>query len=315
MSNELYHKAAARSSGKNYKYVKREWKNGRWNYTYPGENKSSSNNGKWPSNWYDIGKQNAENQKAKEASVKPIRRNSNKLFDSETTIRVGDSVTKYHNVGKISQAIEERKKDWSEAKARVKSGVNEKNTHKVTDTNNLFSKTTGSITRNGNTTYAKERGKLERAVDVGIEYLKDRLGFDELERLGEATKDKRSKQEALDRYMEYVDKEYDRSTYIDTDNGNYERKYKSEGYEDHMKEINNKALKKAKESNRADEKWQKANNDFYNTPLGKLQNIDDNADRARTWLANALSKTAERNAERVRKKNRRTGVLDNQYWY
>ena len=196
-NGELRHAAPNRGWEKeDHKYIKREWKNGRWQYTYKQDAKASKKSfQKWEGT-RDLFKPAEFKTDSRNTRTKTV--DTDKWLSSTTTIKnlQGGKVTTttINNRGKIDRAIdkakdalgkyaEERKKDWAESKERAdkkakddaaKRGVDVKNTDKLGS-----SVTTITI---GNSKFVTEnRGKFEQYVETAKEYVKDRLGFDEKE--------------------------------------------------------------------------------------------------------------------------------------
>lgn len=135
---ELYHAWLKKGAQKeDHKYIRREWKNGRWVYYYDSDTS------------------------AKPKNTKVTFSKTNSLSDVKTTIDTGRA--KYVNIakGKLSRAETAAKKKIYETR-----GSN------TVDTDRLFnSRTTISM---GGVVIAshKNRGKLERAAVAGKEYVR-----------------------------------------------------------------------------------------------------------------------------------------------
>lgn len=287
MSNELYH-------ANNFKYIKREWKSGRWNYTYPDKNVGSNKRG--PSVDYN-GKHNWAG-----SSNYTIRTNTDKLLSSKTTINYSGGKTKtYHNVGKIERAINDRKKDWAEAKKRstdnaikeatkydggiVISEHGSKNIGKTSfiDSDKWLSGTTTIETPDTRITQVR-RGKLERGIDTAKEYLKDRLGFDEKETYEKAVSnmsDISNQKSAASTDMKNATKRKN-----DSNNNLYDRLKAVKDYDDALADYNDKTEKYAKAKQRV-EKTGKA---YSNTPVGKVAEAKERIDSAKDYIDGLFGK-------------------------
>ena len=137
-NNELYHAWLKKGSQKdNHKYIRREWKNGRWVYYYDSDTS------------------------AKPKNTKVTFSKTNGLLDSKTTIDTGKTKLVSINKGKLSRA-----------KTAAKKKVYDTRTSNVTDGKNwLDHKRTISI--NGQVvSETRVRGKLNRAVVAGQEYVR-----------------------------------------------------------------------------------------------------------------------------------------------
>lgn len=182
-SGELYH--AAKKSGwqkDDHKYIKREWKNGKWIYTYKNDVKKST----------------------KSSAIKV----GNKV------IPVGEKIEKI--VDKINKFSSDRKKDWEESKDRATEKAKAeaaKEGATLNDTNKKHSSTTiietsssiaGSDKIGKSKTVIKNRGTREQFIDTAKEYIKDRLGYDEKDTLDEAAARYEYAQRAVKNYQDRV---------------------------------------------------------------------------------------------------------------
>lgn len=148
---ELYHAWLKKGAAKDdHKYIKREWKNGRWVYYYDSDT-SAKNYSKYN-------------------TTKTYFKNSKDLIGSRTTIKFrgdGNSKTVINNRGKLERA----------ATAAKKKVYDTKDSNTVDGDNILNRKRTIKI--GGQViSETKVRGKLERAVVAGKEYVRYLLNED-----------------------------------------------------------------------------------------------------------------------------------------
>ena len=168
---ELYHFGWKK---KDAKYIKREWKNGRWVYTY---------------------KDDAKNDNSRPSgSDDNVGGKFSKAVDNAKAI-LGKYVDTTRD--KRAAAKAERKQDWEESKVRGtkkakeeatkndgafvvggKGGMRERGDTGFVDSDRFFSGKRTIVV--GNTEINTiTRGKLDRFIDTAKEYVKDRLGYDE----------------------------------------------------------------------------------------------------------------------------------------
>lgn len=213
-NGELYHGLFGKGKGKprdDHKYIKREWKNGRWQYTYKQDAKKDVK----PIFKRDKVPQTAQigsiRDKTKmpnfKKSVKAKKEDTNDWLSSTTTISnavTGEVISETHKRGKIDRAIDKakdalgkyaegRKTDWAESKERADKKAEESakvkgaelnNTDKWGSSTTTISGTSAINSGSGGKIYSwsktiENRGKFEQYIDTAKEYVKDRLGFDE----------------------------------------------------------------------------------------------------------------------------------------
>lgn len=232
-----------------HKYIKREWRNGRWQYTY--ENDTSAK----PSNTITRGGK------------------TNGLFDSKTNVKVGDKKVISKNEGKLSRYIKDAKKDWYESEKRGIEKATEEAKAKgagFTDTDEKLSSM--RTIRVGSSIASKtyRRGTIEKYVDTAKEYIKDRLGYDERDTLNTAAAKYEYAQNAEKKYNEIasvansnmgkIDPKDGSITYTDSEKKRLER-------QQHNKEmLQDKTTKAGNEAS-------KAADAYFSTPLGKLEKV------------------------------------------
>lgn len=148
MNNELYH----------WKYIKREKVGGKWVYTYDSPKK-------YPETTFD----------------------TNDVFSKRQ--KVTDFKGQQHVInqrGRLEQYSDNVKRDWNESKQRV-ADVAKYSGGKLRDTDKWgSSKTTIGFGSGTSKVEWRNRGKRERFIDTAREYVKDRVGFDEKEKLIDA---------------------------------------------------------------------------------------------------------------------------------
>lgn len=173
-SGELYHYAAKGEARENHKYISREWKNGRWQYTYA---------------------QPKVNNKVTQTNV----RDTNKLLSSKTTMVVNGKTVEVYNRGKLDRLLDGGKK-------KIESAVTNTDVKRETrDTDKLLSsKTTTTI--GGKTTETYNRGKIDQAIDAGKQKRQERAA-DRKQDWNEAEKRARAKaaEEAASKGQTLVD--------------------------------------------------------------------------------------------------------------
>lgn len=189
---ELYHALFGKSKPRDdHKYIKREWKNGRWQYTY----KNDSVSGKKSDN-KSLSK-TAAKPVIKKLSARTNVKDTDDWLSSKTKIsnaRTGEVIYESRNKGKIERAIdkakaalgkytEEYKTDWKESKERADKKAQEKAAKKGASVENTdeFGSHTTTIAIGSVKIVTEKRGKLEQYIETAKEYVKDRLGFDEKE--------------------------------------------------------------------------------------------------------------------------------------
>lgn len=300
VNNELYH----------WKYIKREKKNGKWVYTYDNPKRGHDLAGKAftsrpnresiakGSTLVEIGRRNARQTELNEAAgagAPEVRRNTDKLFSTIQTIKLGnETIGKYHNVGKLERAIYDRKKDWAESKKRatdkaieeatkydggvVIGGNGSKNIRKTfTDTDDLLSGTTTIETLDTQITQTR-RGKIERYVDTAKEYVKDRLGFDEKEVYDKAKINERTA--SLQKSAATVNAKDAYNRLNDSNSSIFEKAIAKKDY----KEATDDYLDKDVKYRRAKIKSDKAKDKFYDTPIGKVAEAKERIDSAKDYI-------------------------------
>lgn len=189
-NGELYH-GIGDWFKKDAKYIKREWKNGRWNYTYPEDKKQNSNSRRTVSS-----KDNTTTSYTRNGMVVTVRDNTNR----RSTNVNGQSANNNQRGGfsrlidsakqKIGDYVEGVKQDWEESKERGTENAEReaaRRGQKLIDTDSALSSTSrrvvtrqiGNVKVNDilNSTYY--RGKIDQYLDTAMEYVRDRLGYDE----------------------------------------------------------------------------------------------------------------------------------------
>lgn len=144
MSSELYHAWLKKGEqSENHKYIRREWKNGRWVYYYDSDTSAKPNN-----------------------TITRISK-TNGLLDSKTTINTGTKKIVSLNEGKLSRARKAaKKKVYDTRTSNVVDGKNWLDHQRTIRMNGtVISKTT-------------VRGKLSRSVVAGKEYVRYLLNED-----------------------------------------------------------------------------------------------------------------------------------------
>lgn len=182
-SDELYHFGIRKGwTKKNHKYIKREWKNGRWVYYYPSDLMSER-----------------QNKSGQSQHVKTKYTNKLLSYDEHRTITSNvtsnGKTTTYkttqieRNVGRIRQTVDRVVARLNQS-GPINYGVsvsksNKNETVNVKKSNKLFSGTSTSLdthgsTKNGTikTTKTVEVGLIEQAVDVGKAFMDKKLKSD-----------------------------------------------------------------------------------------------------------------------------------------
>lgn len=153
---------------------------------------------------------------------------------------------------------------------------------------------------------SKERA-AKNNTSVTKEYVKDRLGYDELERYKDAQRIANKAAANAEGYKEYADKEFDNSIYYNPETDKHE--YKSEGYREHMWEVWETLRNKEDTADGTQKRARKALDEFFDTPIGKIDKIDAKIDRARTKVADWLEDTADSTARWLKRRNKQTGFI------
>ena len=153
---------------------------------------------------------------------------------------------------------------------------------------------------------SKERS-IKRHSSVAKEFLKDRLGYDELERYED--KQRKANKDASDAegYAKYVSKENNNAITYNKETDRLE--YKSEGYKEYVNDLYDTLSKKRETADKSQKEARKALYEFFDTPIGKLDKIDGTIDSARTWLARTLEDGGASIAKWLRKRNNHTGFI------
>lgn len=284
MNTELYHYAAKRkAANKNHKYVSREWKNGRWNYTYPGDNKSNGQKRMTDTdNW----------------------------LSSKTTIKTGDKTIETYNRGKIDRTLDAGKakiksyvdgvkRDWDESKKRgtekaikeatkYDGGIVIKNDKygardiKATFKDSDYLLDGSTVIDTGDLEIREfRRGKLTRFVDTAKEYVKDRLGFDEKEAYTNAKAEHDFSKRMSDKSQKKLDL-YDKAFSDAIKLEDYEKKIWNDA-----KDTNEYLQSQTYE---AKKKYDEAKEVYYDTPIGKVAEAKETIDSAKDYIDNLFGR-------------------------
>ena len=295
-NGELYHFGWKK---KDAKYIKREWKKGKWVYTYPGDSNGNGNNAK------------ATQDKSKEPKSTAIKVGSRTIPVSKDVEKIVDKI---NNVGnKIEEAVEnakakreanraERKKDWEESEVRGtkrakeeatkndgafvvggKGGLRERGETGFVDTDELLSGTR-TIVVGGTEIRTIKRGKIDRFIDTAKEYIKDRLGYDErdaaktaitkYEVAKTAEKNYKTESDAAKAFMGTVNPTTGEKTYTDAQKKELEKMERTERL---MRDHTAKTEKAATEASDA----------YFDTTLGKLEKAIKTGEE---WLDNLFGR-------------------------
>jgi hypothetical protein len=285
-SDELYHWGWKK---KDAKYIKREWKNGRWQYTYAADLKADYQKKANAAATYSKQAKSARAKNiANEDNLAPKDRpgenfstvkKTSRVFDLERAAKKAENKYYATTAGKVKKYIDDAKKDWKESKERGTEKAKADATHhsgayvsgrKVektfSDTDNLLSRNT-TIRFYGTEIRGKHRGKIERYIDTAQEYIKDRLGYDERDAARtaiakydyaqRAEKDYQDVAAAKVNFMGTVNPRTGEVTYTD----NQKKEIKT--IERNKKMLRDKTAKAGKEASAAA-------NAYINTPVGKL---------------------------------------------
>ena len=214
-----------------HKYIKREWRNGRWQYTY--ENDTS----------------------AKPSTTRVYGGKTKELFDSKTSYAFSNRKDVVKKEGRLSRYVKDLKKDWYASERRGTEKAAKEARSKGADLVDTDAK--GSTMRTisiGNEVVSKtyRRGTIEKYVDTAKEFLKDKLGFDEKENYESARK-------------EVSAAELRKAASVHNLNNGY--KY---GDSEQIREANKAFSKYKTELAEAEQKVRDARSNFAATPMGKI---------------------------------------------
>lgn len=285
---ELYH-GIGDWFKKDAKYIKREWKNGKWVYTYPEEKSKEPK-----SSAIEVAGKTIPISKNTEPKSSAIKVGGKTISISKDTEKIVDKINAVGN--KIEEAIEnakmkreadkaERKKDWEESKIRGtkkakeeatrndgafvvgKGGLRERGETGFVDTDRLLSGTR-TIVAGGTEIRTIQRGKLDRFIDTAKEYVKDRLGYDErdaakaaiakYEVAKRAEKAYKTEADATKAFMGTVNPTTGEKTYTNEQKKELEKMARTERL---MREHTDKTSKVASEAAKA----------YVDTPLAKIE--------------------------------------------
>lgn len=248
-----------------WKYVKREKKNGKWVYTYANDKFGIKN-------FIDTKiTGNAYKQHAKEAAEEK-RKVDNRLFD-----------TKQHRIN-----TEQNSKGYSGSNPEViKSKVKETVLSKKSED---LSKEYASAQNNYKNhsalgTTKRNIDSVKSGIKAGIDAIKDKLGYDEKERLEEATAAKAKADKQVESTYKWRDDQL----------GEYGLLSRAEASAESIDRAREGLIaadkyydEAVKEASRAGSAYCLAQRDYLNTPLGKLDNFKDDIVSGLEYIASWL---------------------------
>ena len=236
--NELMHWGIKKGEARDdHKYVKREWKNGRWVYTYPEDLKNTNN--KTAFSVKDKLKQYAEGVKR---DWKESKERGTKKAIEEATKKDGTFIKDKHGFRELAKT-------------------------NFTDSDDILSGKTSIMT---GTTEIREirRGKLERLSDTAKEYVKDRLGYDEKD----AAKAAIEKYEyAKNAEKNYVDEANASINFMGTVNPRDGSIRYTDAQKKEIDSINRTMNQMHDQTAKAEKEASEASKAYLNSPIGKIE--------------------------------------------